>query len=253
MLLAPIGALTTITFYGKATMATDESSKPGQLGLFDEASPPEEAPGPAKKPAWNKGKPHSEEHKSALKTARKARGPHSAETRAKMSAAHKGRRNTPEHNANIAKARTGTKRLPSTVEKMRIASTGKKMPEWFKEELRKKFSTPETNPAFGQTPVHAGPRGRWIEYRGIKFRSSYEVRFVKALDARGWSWQYEPQRFNLGSCTYLPDFFVDKLKAYVEVKGWLDPQSKKRISLFRELHPKLPLIVATDQIIRMFE
>lgn len=212
-------------------MADDQSSKPGQLALFGDSP----SPRIARKP----GRPLG----SKL----------SGETRAKMSAAHKGRRNTPEHNANIAKARTGVKRLPSTVEKMRAAATGKKMPEWFKEELRKRFSTPETNPAFGKTPVHAGPRDRWIEYRGIKFRSTYEIRFVKALDSRGWEWQYEPERFNLGSCTYLPDFFVPKLKAYVEVKGWLDPKSRMRINFFRELHPKLPLIVATDQIIKMFE
>jgi len=203
-------------------MAIDESSKPGQLALFDRSAPS------------------------------KAPRKHSDETRAKMSASHTGRRNTPEHNANIAKARTGTTRLPSTVEKMRKASTGKKMSPWFKEELRRRFSGPE-NPSFGKTPVHAGPRGRWIEYRGINFRSSYEVRFAKALDARGWPWEYEPERFNLGPCTYLPDFFVPKLAAYVEVKGWMDPQSKRRINLFREVHPKLPLIVATDQIIRMFE
>lgn len=211
-------------------MATDQHTKSGQLGLFDDS--------PSAKPK---------------KSGRPAGFKLSAETRAKMSVSHKGRKNTPEHNANIAKARTGVKRLPSTVEKMRKAATGKSMPEWFKEELRKRFKNPETNPAFGKTPAHAGPRGRWIEYRGIKFRSSYEVRFAKAMDARGWTWIYEPKRFNLGTCTYLPDFFVDKLKSYVEVKGWMDPQSKKRINLFREMHPKLPLIVATDLLIRAFE
>lgn len=176
---------------------------------------------------------------------------HSAETRAKMSASHKGRRNTPEHNENIRKARLGQKRKPETIEKMRAAATGKKMPEWFKEVLRKRF-TGRGNPWFGKETLH-GPRTHWHDYKGIKLRSSYEVRLAKCFDRLGIQWDYEPQRFDLGDCTYLPDFYLKDLDVYWEAKGYLDPKSQHKITLFRELHPETPLVVATNSVIKQME
>jgi hypothetical protein len=104
------------------------------------------------------------------------------------------------------------------------------------------------NPAFGMTPLH-GPRTHWITYKSIKLRSSYEVVLAKGFDALGIAWIYEPQRFDLGECTYLPDFYLPDLGVYWEAKGWLDPESRKRIRLFRQLHPDKPLVVASTVVI----
>jgi len=91
------------------------------------------------------------------------------------------------------------------------------------------------------------------EYKGIRFRSSYEVRVAKALDAYGIAWEYEPKRFNLGTCSYLPDFYLPGLGVYWEVKGYFGRESQKKIELFRSMHPETPLVVATESIIAMME
>jgi predicted nuclease of restriction endonuclease-like RecB superfamily len=125
------------------------------------------------------------------------------------------------------------------------------MSEREKDILRDRWSG-RGNPAFGKTPKH-GPRTHWHDYAGIKLRSQYEVRFAKVLDARGIKWKYEPKRFDLGDCTYLPDFYLPERGEYWEVKGWMDPSSRKRIERFRELFPDTPLIVANQSVIEMME
>lgn len=91
------------------------------------------------------------------------------------------------------------------------------------------------------------------KYSGIYFRSSYEVRLAKAFDRRGIKWMYEPKRFDLGSCSYLPDFYLPKNKVYWEVKGYFSPESQRKVALFRELHPDKPIIVAANRVIKMME
>jgi len=108
------------------------------------------------------------------------------------------------------------------------------------------------NSQFGKTPLH-GPRTHWVSHCGVKMRSSWERRFAQAMDSRGIEWVYEPQRFDLGEVTYLPDFYVPELGAYVEVKGWLDPKSQRRISLFREKYPDVPLIVVNGRLLEQYE
>jgi len=95
--------------------------------------------------------------------------------------------------------------------------------------------------------------GKRPEYAGISFRSSYEVRLAKAFDAHGIRWKYEPTRFNLGTCSYLPDFYLPDLETYWEAKGYFAPESQRKVGLFRTLHPDKPLIVATKNVIKMME
>jgi len=170
-----------------------------------------------------------------------------------MRAAHLGRANTPEHNANIAKARLGVSHMsPEVIEKMRqtkISQHRHLSPE-FRQYLSERWAK-EKNPGWGQSNRH--PRGGWVQYKGINMRSSWEVRMAKALDRRKIKWRYEPKRFNLGSCTYLPDFYLPETKSYIEVKGHFDYVSQDRVSLFRKLHPELSLIVATKNVLEMFE
>lgn len=67
---------------------------------------------------------------------------------------------------------------------------------------------------------------KWFEYldpkgRLWKFRSSYERAFAAGMDEMGLTWQYEPHRLLLSDGrTYLPDFWVEEWRTYVEVKGW---------------------------------
>jgi hypothetical protein len=80
-------------------------------------------------------------------------------------------------------------------------------------------------------------------YQGIQFRSSYEVRFAQMCNDAGLAWHYEPERFNLGRCSYLPDFYLPTLGIYIEVKGYFSEESRQKIALFRKLHPEFPLVV----------
>ena len=110
-----------------------------------------------------------------------------------------------------------------------------------------------------KTPEHAANilakqwHGPKPIYKGQQFRSSYEVRLAKAFDARGIKWLYEPTRFNLGTCSYLPDFYLPQLKCYWEGKGYFSDEAKNKVTLFRRLHPDKPLIVATKQVIKLME
>lgn len=74
-----------------------------------------------------------------------------------------------------------------------------------------------------------------------------------ALDRHGIQWQYEPHVVDLGCCSYRPDFFLTKEGHYIEVKGYFDARSVKKINLFREQRPETPLIVVNESALKMFE
>ena len=60
-------------------------------------------------------------------------------------------------------------------------------------------------------------------YDGCLFRSRAEARFAAFLNVHNESWRYEPQGYRLGNndC-YLPDFWLPRIRGYLEVKGLYD-------------------------------
>jgi hypothetical protein len=56
-------------------------------------------------------------------------------------------------------------------------------------------------------------------YQGYKFRSRLEARYAVLFDALHFDWSYEPEGFELDSGLYLPDFRVDDIPFWLEVKG----------------------------------
>jgi hypothetical protein len=77
-------------------------------------------------------------------------------------------------------------------------------------------------------------------YKGYKFRSRLEARWAVFFDAIGAEWEYEAQGFELddGTC-YLPDFVLHNVGGrmdggdlWVEVKGVMTEEDKKKIQLF---------------------
>lgn len=57
-------------------------------------------------------------------------------------------------------------------------------------------------------------------YNGIRFRSRLEARWAVFFDEIGVDYWYEPEGFELPSGErYLPDFFLPRLKMWVEIKG----------------------------------
>jgi hypothetical protein len=69
----------------------------------------------------------------------------------------------------------------------------------------------------------------------------------------GIAWQYEPRRFHLKTCTYLPDFYLPTEGVYWELKGWFNDRSKTAITEFRELYPEIPLVLANGDVLLMLE
>ncbi len=114
--------------------------------------------------------------------------------------------------------------------------------------------------ATGRHPSMSGKdNGRWgkppkfvmyapyTDRRGrvFRFRSSYEIAFVEQyLDKNDLTWDYESKAFDLGDTTYTPDFWVDELGGYVEVKGWANKTFPSKLAKFRALHSSVSLVVA---------
>lgn len=56
-------------------------------------------------------------------------------------------------------------------------------------------------------------------HNGIRFRSLTEARWSAFLISLGVHYEYEPGRYRLSTGgTYLPDFYIPRFKAYLEVK-----------------------------------
>lgn len=90
-------------------------------------------------------------------------------------------------------------------------------------------------------------------YRGIQYRSNWEVYVAKLLLYSGITFQYEPQRFYLTpKLSYLPDFFLPEFRAYIEVKGWLLEKDKVRMSLFKTKVTNRLVYVGKDELEEIF-
>ena len=137
---------------------------------------------------------------------------HSAETRARMSAAHMGQQTGLGWRATEEQKRTRS-------ERMRIYM---KTPErWAKQAVVLRSVCHLGGPAALDSLKRK--RIEYLDRRGRlwNFRSSYELRYARMLDAEALTWSYEPDRLLLSDGrTYVPDFWVSEWTAYVEVKGW---------------------------------
>lgn len=66
------------------------------------------------------------------------------------------------------------------------------------------------------------------------FRSTWEIFLAETLTSLGIKYEYEKERFYFKEHkeSYLVDFFLPDYNVWVEVKGWMDKRSAKRIKLF---------------------
>lgn len=80
-------------------------------------------------------------------------------------------------------------------------------------------------------------KGTETVYRGIKYRSRWEVYVAKLLLYSDVSFMYEPKRFFLTrTLSYLPDFYIPTHGFYIEVKGSLSKKDKIVLSIFSKTH-----------------
>lgn len=82
-------------------------------------------------------------------------------------------------------------------------------------------------------------------YKGFHFRSRLEARYAVMFDAAGLEWVYEPEGYELPSGRYLPDFYIPKWDAFVEIKG--KPPGHLEFQKCYELS------VAADKLVILFE
>lgn len=91
---------------------------------------------------------------------------------------------------------------------------------------------------FRGSGVHNGVWMRCLNSEGV---------LARELDESGIEWVYEPKRFKLSSCTYLPDFYLPEFDIWVEVKGWMSEVSQRKIDLFRcETGKTLVVVMQTE-------
>ncbi len=89
------------------------------------------------------------------------------------------------------------------------------------------------------------------KYKGYRFRSRLEARWAVFFDALEEPWEYEKEGFDLGEAGYyLPDFWLPRVNAWVEVKGQgieLEGDAARKILAFVK-QSEYPLIGLIGQI-----
>ena len=78
------------------------------------------------------------------------------------------------------------------------------------------------NPESYTNPIHRG-RVKCFEYDGVRFQGSWELIFYKWAKSKGLDPVRVKQGFPYvwnGQRTYYPDFYLESLSLYVEVKGY---------------------------------
>lgn len=152
----------------------------------------------------------------------------------------------------ISDLKTG---VPRTKEHRKNISVGTKRemhkPEKWKSFLKK---NKERDTSFMQTK-------EWVEkmlrikkskkyiYKNICMRSNWEILYAGWLDSKKLHWEYEPliTRLKEINMCYCPDFYVKEWKKFVEVKGYLSEDGKKKIEAFKEKFGDKKLIVVDEK------
>lgn len=102
-----------------------------------------------------------------------------------------------------------------------------------------------------------------LTYRGTTYKSGLEVEVAKLLyKARGkiepsfkFNYENEPFEYVLAPREYWPDFMIvreDDSKVYIEVKGYLDRDSQRKMLAVKECHPNetFVFLFSRDSLIR---
>lgn len=94
-----------------------------------------------------------------------------------------------------------------------------------------KFFSGKNSPSFGKLPPATN---KWVKYKNINFRSSWEANFAKWLDLSDIKWLYESETFDLGNTTYTPDFYLPEFDCYIEIKGYWYSNGKIKFHKFQK-------------------
>jgi hypothetical protein len=170
----------------------------------------------------------------------------STEQKAKISVALTGRHQLPE---TIAK-RTGKMASRETRAAMSAAQIGKPKTRAHKQAIRVALIAKRSDPVYMSMKARVAMEIRnkfrkeqdkpYLSRSGqlYRMRSGWEIEFAVALDAVGLRWLYEPSRLLLSDGrTYIPDFYVEEWRQYVEIKGWSGWHSDKPTLAAKDGYP----------------
>lgn len=88
-------------------------------------------------------------------------------------------------------------------------------------------------------------------YKGIKFRSSWEITLAQYFDSMNYDWKYEPEAFETSVGFYTPDFWVEELQCYFEVKGYFRDENSK--TKFLEFSEKYLIVLANLEYLKSLD
>jgi hypothetical protein len=66
-------------------------------------------------------------------------------------------------------------------------------------------------------------------YEGVRYRSKLEADCARFFDTHRIAYAFEPEGFQFDGICYLPDFWLPRLKTFVEVKGCLDGSDEAKL------------------------
>lgn len=108
---------------------------------------------------------------------------------------------------------------------------------------KNRLKDPRNHPMFGKKFSYKCSFGRGGRYKKSWMRSSYEIAYAKYLTKKHIKWQYEPKAFDLGNCTYRPDFYLLDTDKYIEIKGYWLPEAKVKFKLFKSKYPNIKILI----------
>ena len=90
------------------------------------------------------------------------------------------------------------------------------------------------------------------------FRSSWEANIARTMRLLNIPYVYEPQTFYFpdvqrGPKSYLPDFYLSDDKVYLEIKGWMDTESRMKLQCMEKYYPGIDIIVMMNKSYRAIE
>lgn len=111
-----------------------------------------------------------------------------------------------------------------TKDKISKKQTGKKHSQKTKDKISKSIRKAVINHPDSYSSSNVNGRVKKVEYNNQIYDSSWEVIFVKYLEGTNYTWCKNKQGFeyiwNDKTHIYYPDFYINDLNIYVEVKGY---------------------------------
>ena len=118
----------------------------------------------------------------------------------------------------------------------------------YKNNMSKRLSG-KNNPNYGGKCY----RAKRYRYKNICFRSTWEAQIAQWLDNNYYTWKYESERFYFEDCSYLPDFYVNELNLFIEVKGRYTDKCIQKIKLFKENYPDLKFLIIDKKNLKEYK